>query len=89
METTITKGTIARTIVLLFAVINQILTATGHSILPIESETVAELVSTIITIVTALIAWWKNNSFTKAAQTGDVVMHALKDGEDVDIKGVQ
>lgn len=77
----ITGGTIARTVVLIIALINQILTATGHSVLPIESEVVNELITTVFTIVTALIAWWHNNSFTKAALKGDAVMRAEKGKE--------
>ena len=74
----VTAGTIARTICLARALINQILTATGHSIIPIDDETVNLLVSTAATIVMALITWWKNNSFTQAALEGDIVMRQLK-----------
>ena len=74
----VTAGTIARTICLALALINQILTATGHSIIPIDDETVNLLVSTAATIIMALITWWKNNSFTQAALEGDIVMRQLK-----------
>ena len=72
---------IVRTIVLFLALINQILSATGHAIIPIDAlvpqawqeddATVETVITTLITIVTALIAWWKNNSFTYAARVGD------------------
>lgn len=74
----VTSGTIARTVVLVIALVNQILTATGHAVLPIESETVNELIAVSFTIVTSLIAWWKNNSFTKAAIIGDKAMKEAK-----------
>ena len=74
----VSTGTIARTICLALALINQILTATGHSIIPIDDETINLLVSTAATIVMALITWWKNNSFTQAAIEGDIVMKQLK-----------
>ena len=64
---TISAGTITRTAVLLLALTNQILSACGKPILPIESATVEQLVTAGITTVAALIAWWKNNSFTQAA----------------------
>ena len=76
----ISAGTIARTIILCLALINQVLTATGHSMINIADEDVNLLVSTIFTIVTAIIAWWKNNSFTKAAIEADAVMKEKKDG---------
>ena len=70
----ITAGTIARTIVLVLALINQILSASGHAVLPIEDAQIETLVSTAFTVITAIVAWWKNNSFTKAAIKADSVM---------------
>ena len=63
----ITAGTIARTLILFLALINQLLSASGHAVIPIEDATIETLVSTTITIITALVAWWKNNSFTQSA----------------------
>ena len=77
----VTGGTIARTIILIIALINQVLTATGHSVIPIDDATVTGLISTIFTVVTAMIAWWKNNSFTSAAIHADKIMHAIKSEE--------
>ncbi len=75
----ITASTIARTICLVLALINQGLTIAGHSPLPIEDETVVQIVSLAATVVTSLITWWKNNSFTQAALTGDAAMRAYKE----------
>lgn len=66
-----TPGTIARTICFFLALINQILLATGHSILPITNDQVNLIVTTIFTVITGLAAWWKNNSFTKNAVAAD------------------
>lgn len=74
----ISAGTIARTAVLALALLNQILTATGHNIINISDEDVNTLISTIFTIITALIAWWRNNSFTQSALKADEVMKDLK-----------
>lgn len=46
--------------------------------LPIESATVEQLVTAGITTVAALIAWWKNNSFTQAALAADEVYEQKK-----------
>ena len=75
---TISAGTITRTAVLLLALTNQILSACGKPILPIESATVEQLVTAGITTVAALIAWWKNNSFTQAALAADEVYEQKK-----------
>lgn len=77
----VTSGTIARTIVLALALINQLLTAFGYNVIDISTETINTLISTIFTIVTALIAFWKNNSFTQAALEADEVMKELKGKE--------
>ena len=74
----ISAGTIARTIILALALINQVLTATGHSMINIADEDINMLVSTIFTIVTAIIAWWKNNSFTQSALEADDYLNELK-----------
>ena len=67
----ISTSTITRTAVLLLALANQLLSACGKPVLPIESSTVEQLVTAGITTVTALVAWWENNSFTTAAIEAD------------------
>ena len=74
----ISAGTIARTACLLLALANQILSACGKPLLPIESATVEQLVTAGITTVAALIAWWKNNSFTTAAIQADKYLEDKK-----------
>lgn len=76
---TISAGTIARTIILVLALLNQILTATGHSVINISDESINTLISTGFTIVTAIVAWWKNNSFTQSALKADEVMREGKE----------
>ena len=74
----VTTGTIARTIILALALVNQILTATGHGIINISDDDVNTLISTIFTIISAIAAWWKNNSFTQSALKADEVMREEK-----------
>ncbi len=63
------KATVVRTVLLALALINQVLTALGYQVLPLSDETVAELIGVSFTVVTALIAWWKNNSFGKGEKS--------------------
>lgn len=70
----ITSGTIARTIILVLALLNQILTATGHSVINVSNDDINTLISTGFTVVSAVVAWWKNNSFTQSALKADEVM---------------
>lgn len=78
MKEKISPGTIIRTIVLALALFNQVMTASGHPIIDISDETITQVVTAIATIVTALIAWWKNNLFTDEAIQADEYMHQLK-----------
>lgn len=76
----ISAATAARTVCLLLALTNQVLSACGKPVLPIESETVEQLVSAGITTIAALVAWWKNNSFTTNAIKADQYMKDLNKG---------
>lgn len=76
----ISAGTIARTACLLLALTNQVLSALGKPVLPIESTTVEQLVTAGITTVTALVAWWQNNSFTPEAIAADKYLEQKKTG---------
>lgn len=77
-EPTISAGTVARTACLLLALTNQVLSALGKPVLPIESETVEQLVTAGITSIAALVAWWKNNSFTQEAIKADETLERMK-----------
>ena len=70
----ITKGTLIRTILLVLALANQILVVFGKSPIPIDDDTVTNLISTVWTVIASLIAWWKNNSFTDKAIKADEVL---------------
>ena len=77
MKLHIKPETVARTFVLMLALINQCLSAAGKSPLPIDNETLEQLVTAGITTAAALWAWWKNNSFTQNALQADVYMTNL------------
>lgn len=78
MENKISKGTIIRTACLLLAIINAILAMFGKSPLPIDDALIENIVSDVFLIVSSLPAWWKNNSFTKAARKADAVLSDFK-----------
>lgn len=81
----ISSGTIARTIVLILALVNQVLAITGRGTIDIADDTIYQLCSLAATVATALVAWWKNNSFTEAAKAGDDTKKAVKLGiENID-----
>ena len=57
MKQRITAGTLARTVILALALINQCLVMSGVSTMPILEEQVETLVSTGATVITVVIAW--------------------------------
>ncbi|WP_145757801.1 phage holin, partial [Bacillus licheniformis] len=65
------KGTVVRTVLLFIALVNQTLIVFGKPVLPISEDQINTLAdalylagSTIFTIVTTLVAWYKNNYVT-------------------------
>ena len=67
----ISAGTVARTAVLGLALANQILSACGKPLLPIDSAQLEQWVTAGLTSAAAIWAWWENNSFTKEALAAD------------------
>ncbi|MCY8351852.1 phage holin [Bacillus licheniformis] len=75
------KGTVVRTVLLFIALVNQTLIMFGKAALPISENQVNTLAdalyvagSTILTIVTTLVAWFKNNYVTgKGKQQKEVL----------------
>lgn len=77
----ISADTIARTIVLFIAILNQILAILGKNRLEIAESDIYQIVTLIFTIGSAVWAWWKNNSFTQPALKADEVLKELKKTE--------
>lgn len=76
---TISKDTIIRSLVLIVALINQVLTTLGKNPLPFSDDLIYELITVMATVAASIVAWWKNNSFTKKAILADGYLHNLKE----------
>lgn len=63
----VSKGTIIRTACLVLAIVNNALALAGKSPLPIDDAMLTEVISFVFTVVTSVVAWWKNNDFTTEA----------------------
>ena len=70
--------TVVRTIVLIIALANQVLAIAGKSAFPVTEDQVYQGVTLIATVAASVWAWWKNNSFTKAAIEADETLTKLK-----------
>ncbi len=65
------KKTWVRTAVLLVSLINQALVIFGITNKKIDEESFTCFASYMLTAVSAVWSWWKNNSFTEKAQEAD------------------
>ena len=77
----ITAETVTGILILLLALINATLQMFGINALPIQNEEVANIVSTIFLIVTALWNTWKNRNITTASQVAQNITDSIKNGE--------
>lgn len=75
------KRALLRLVLVIFALVNQILTMAGHSVLPISDEQLTDILTNAFTILATLWAWWKNNSITTEAIQADIFMDTLKNDE--------
>lgn len=76
----VTRDTIARAIVLAISMINGAAAIFGFTKLDIDENTIYTVVTGVSVIVSAIMGFWKNNSFTAEAQAGDNLKNALKEG---------
>ncbi len=72
------KAVLIRTLVLIFALVNQGLVLAGLSPLPFEDAEFENAVSMVFTVAASLWSWWKNNSFSKEAKQADEYLKELK-----------
>lgn len=78
----VSTETIIRTIVLIIALVNQVLTSMGKNPLPFSDDIVYEAVTLAVTIGASAWAWWKNNSFTQKALQADEYLKELRNGSE-------
>ena len=74
----ISKTTILRTLALFLALLNEILVMCGKSPVKFTNEETAQAASFIFLALSAVSAWWKNNSFTQNALSADAFLNSLK-----------
>ena len=75
-------GTWVRGILLIISFVNMALSAAGKAPIPADYNELYTIVSVIFSILVAISAYWKNNSFTEAAQTADKFLHEQGDAKE-------
>ncbi len=68
-------GTWVRGILLVISLVNSALSAAGKAPIPADYNELYTIVSVIFSVLVGISAYWKNNSFTEAAQTADKYLH--------------
>lgn len=66
------RDTIARTVVLFIALMNQIFVIFGGDALPFDDTQIYEAVSCVLTVCASLRCWYKNQSFSQPALKADL-----------------
>lgn len=74
----ISAGTIARTAALALALTNQILSAAGKPVIPIDNAQLEQFITAGFTVGASIVNWWYNQSFTQAAIEGDKTYESVK-----------
>lgn len=80
----VSKDTWARTIFLFLSLANQLLAVFGKDTLEFTEDEIYQAVSILATIISTVMAWWKNNSFSQTAQAADVVLKNLNEAKRID-----
>lgn len=72
------KETIIRTIITFVALLNSVLVMCNKNPLPYSETQLYAALSGIMSVLSTLWSWWKNNSFTQEAIEADEVLRELK-----------
>lgn len=75
-------STIARTVILVVALANQILAILGRDTIPLAENDVYQFATIGLTIGSSVWSWWKNNSFTRNAKRADIYLGELRKKEE-------
>ena len=72
------KKTIIRTVITFVALLNSVLVMCNKNPLPYSETQLYAALSGIMSVLSTLWAWWKNNSFTQEAIEADELLRRLK-----------
>ena len=68
-------GTWVRLILLVVSLVNMALAAAGKAPISADYDELYTIVSIVFSVLVGIAAYWKNNSFTSAAQAADEYFH--------------
>ena len=71
----VSVGTWVRLVLMVVSLVNMALVALGKSPVEIDSSNLYTILSVVFAVIVGIVSYWKNNSFTKAAQAADEYLH--------------
>ena len=77
----VSKGTIVRTVMLVIVVLNMILQHFGLDVIDVSEVQVLAFIELLIEIAVIVVAFWKNNSYSKNAILADAYLKDLREAE--------
>lgn len=77
----VTAEAVTGILLLVLALANASLQMLGHNVLPIDNDSIANIVSIVFVIGTAIYNTWKNRNITKASQEAQAITDMIKNGE--------
>lgn len=72
----VSVGTWVRLILMVISLVNMALAAAGKAPISADYTEIYTVVSVIFSAIVGIASYWKNNSFTAAAQAADEFLHA-------------
>jgi SPP1 family holin len=77
----ISKGTIARTIMLAVVILNMILKHFNIDVINVSENEILSLIEALIEVAVIVVGFWKNNSYTQKAIKADEFLKTLRASE--------
>ena len=74
----VTPATWVRLVLLVASVIGVAVRLFGGDFSAENEETAKDIAAVVVLVITSASAYWKNNSFTEAAQAADAILAVLK-----------
>lgn len=75
----IATGTIVRTAMMIIAIVNTFCSMVGFTTIDIDENTLYTIVTCVFDVVTLVVVWWKDNSFSKRALALEEIKKAMKE----------
>lgn len=74
---------VANIVITMVLFLNAVLTASGRNPLPIDQDAISVTISEIISAISIVWCWWKNQNITTEASAAQKILDQMKNMKDV------